>query len=38
MSDGFNKFLNRVRDGDDKGETKPATFIGTHFSEYALWI
>jgi len=42
MSDGVNKFLNRVRDDDDddddKGKTKPAMFIGTQFNEYALWI
>jgi len=38
MSDGVNKFLNRVRHDDDKGETKPAMFIGTQFNDYALWI
>jgi hypothetical protein len=39
MSDEVNKFPNRVRDDDDdKGETKPAMFIDTHFNMYTLWI
>jgi len=38
MSDEVNKSLNRVRVGDNKGETIPAMFIGTQFNEYAPWI
>jgi hypothetical protein len=39
MSDEVNKFVNRVPDDDDdKGEIKPAMFIGAQLNEYALWI